>query len=81
MSNDLFPLVMGVFSTNIGLVLCLLGKILPLYRVAFDLERNRVGTPLYEFCDLTECVFLFQKAPDLPPVAFRELPPGFVFLS
>ena len=75
MLYNLLPLVVGISPSDICFVLCLLGDVPALHRVALHFEGNRIRTPFHELCDMPERIFLFQKALDVPPVVFRELIP------
>ena len=79
MLDNLFPLVVGVFSSDIRLVLRFPRHIPPFHFVPPDFEGDRVRTPLHELRDMPDGIFLFQKASDFFPVALRELRPRFLF--
>lgn len=82
MLHDPHPLILGVSSPDVGLVVGLQGMILSAHRVATEFRRNRVGAPSQQGGDSSRAVSFRAIPLNLFPIRSPQVPPrATLFLS
>ena len=79
--NNFLALVASIFASRISFVMSFPRIIYPMCTVSLQFSANSVGTPIEKLRNSSQAIFLSPIPTNLLAVAFRKLPPCFVFFS